>query len=57
MKTKMKWYKLRWRVIGYVFLMIVLSVGYTGWRFYNALRLRPMGAGPAGPGVAAAPFE
>ena len=57
MKTKMKWYKLRWRVIGYIFLMIAISVGYAGWRFYNALRIRPMGTGPAGPAVAAAPFE
>ena len=57
MKPKVKWYKLRWRVVGFVFLIILSVVGYAGWRFYNALRVRPMGDGPAGPPVAAAPFE
>jgi hypothetical protein len=57
MKTKVKWYKLRWRTIGLIFLIILLSVGYAGWRAYGALRSRPFGSGPAGPAVAAAPFE
>ena len=57
MKTQAKWYQLRWKVIGLILLIITLSVGYGGWRYYNALRLRPYGTGPAGPAVAAAPFE
>ena len=57
MKTKVKWYKIRWRTIGLIFLIILSFAGYAGWRFYNALRVRPMGTGPAGPAIAAAPFE
>ncbi len=57
MKTKVKWYKLRWRTILLCLLIITFSVGYAGCRFYNALRVRSMGVGPAGPTVSAAPFE
>jgi len=57
MKPKVKWYKLRLRTVLLCLLIITLSVGYVGWRYYNALRIRSMGTGPAGPLVAAAPFE
>lgn len=57
MKTKAKWYQLRWRVVGLTLLIILLFVGYASWRAYGALRVRPTGIGPSGPAVAAAPFE
>ena len=57
MKTKPKWYKLRLRAILLCLLIIVLSCSYVGWRFYNAVRIRPMGTGPAGPSIAAEPFQ
>jgi lysophospholipase L1-like esterase len=57
MKTKSKWYKLRWRTILLCLLIIALFCGYVGWRLYNAVRVRPMGTGPAGPAIAAEPFQ
>jgi lysophospholipase L1-like esterase len=57
MKPRVKWYKLRWRTVLLCVLIIAAFFSYAGWRFYNALRVRPMGTGPAGPPVAAAPFE
>ncbi|MHC4855092.1 MAG: SGNH/GDSL hydrolase family protein [Planctomycetota bacterium] len=57
MKPKVKWYRLRWRVVLLCVVIIAIACGYVGLRFYNALRVRPMGTGPAGPPVAAAPFE
>jgi hypothetical protein len=57
MKPKVKWYKLRWRAVLLCLLIITSVAGYVGWRFYNALRVRPIGEGPAGPPVAATPFE
>ncbi len=54
-KPKVKWYKLRWRVILLCLLIITAAFGYVGWRFYNALRLRPTGTGPAGAPVGAGP--
>ncbi len=57
MKMKIKWYKLRWRTILLCLLIIVTSGGYVGWRFYSVVRVRAMGTGPAGPAIAAAPFE
>lgn len=57
METQMKWYRLRWRVVLVLLLVIILSVGYVGWRIYNVVRVRPMGTGPAGPAIAAEPFE
>lgn len=57
MAAQVKWYRLRWRVVLMMALVIVLSFGYVGWRFYNVVRTRPMGTGPAGPAIAAEPFE
>lgn len=57
MGTQVKWYRLRWRVILLLAGVVVVSCGYVGWRFYNAVRVRAMGDGPAGPAIAAAPFE
>ena len=57
MKPKVKWYKLRWRAVLLCALIITTFAGYAGWRFYNALRVRPIGRGPAGPPVSAVPFE
>ena len=57
MKPKVKWYKLRWRTVLLCVVIVVAFFGYVGLRFYNALRVRPMWTGPAGPPVAAAPFE
>lgn len=57
MKTKTKWYKLRLRTILLCLLIIAVSCGYVGWRFHNATRIRLMGSGPAGPAIAAAPFQ
>ncbi|MHC5162859.1 MAG: SGNH/GDSL hydrolase family protein [Planctomycetota bacterium] len=57
MKPKVKWYKLRWRAVLLCVLIITAVAGYASWRFYNALRVRPIGRGPAGPPVSAVPFE
>ena len=57
MKTNVKWYKLRLRTIFLCLLLIAAGSGYVGWRFYNAVRTRPMGKGPAGPAIAAEPFQ
>ncbi|NLK41285.1 MAG: SGNH/GDSL hydrolase family protein [Planctomycetes bacterium] len=57
MGTNTKWYRLRWRVVILAAVMVVLSCGYVAWRFYNAVRVRPMGDGPAGPPIASEPFE
>ena len=57
MKPKVKWYKLRIRTILLCLLIVTSALGYAGWRYYNALRIRPWGIGPAGPPVAAVPFE
>lgn len=57
MKKKVKWYHLRWRAVGVCLLIILLFGGYVGCRLYNAVRTRPMGTGPAGPEVPAAPFK
>ena len=57
MKPKVKWYKLRARTVLLCVLIITTACGYVGWRYYNALRIRPWGSGPAGPPVAVAPFE
>ena len=57
MKPKVKWYKLRIRTILLCLLIVTSAFGYAGWRYYNALRIRPWGIGPAGPPVAAVPFE
>jgi lysophospholipase L1-like esterase len=57
MDPEIKWYSFRWRTLALVFVIIILFVGYVGWRLYNAVRIRPMGSGPAGPPVAAEPFE
>lgn len=57
MEKKMKWFGLRWRIVVLVLLLILFSTGYVGWRFYNAVRPRPMGEGPAGPTVTMEPFQ
>ncbi len=57
MKTRVKWYRMRWRVVLMLAAAVVLSCGYVGWRFYNAVRVRAMGDGPAGPAIAVEPFE
>ncbi len=57
MKTKVKWYQLRLRTIFLCLLIIATFGGYVGWRLYNAIRTRPMGTGPAGPAIAAEPFQ
>lgn len=57
MKPKIKWYTFRWRIVALCLLIILTIFGYSGWRSYNALRVRQMGTGPAGPQVDAAPFE
>ncbi|HML75617.1 MAG TPA: SGNH/GDSL hydrolase family protein [Anaerohalosphaeraceae bacterium] len=56
MGRQLKWYSFRWRVFLLVLLFIGLSAGYVGWRLYNAVRVRPMGEGPAGPAIAAESF-
>lgn len=57
MKTTVKWYAFRWRVLLLCMLLIATCFGYVGWRFYNAVRTRPMGTGPAGPAIAAESFQ
>ncbi len=57
MKKKVKWYKFRLRIIGLILLTILLFGGYVGGRFYNAVRIRPMGKGSAGPAIASEPFQ
>lgn len=57
MKSKAKWFTLRWRVVFLILAIILLSTGYFAWRVYSAVRIRPMGAGPAGPAIAAEPFQ
>ncbi|MHC5083869.1 MAG: SGNH/GDSL hydrolase family protein [Planctomycetota bacterium] len=60
MKTterEVKWYQFRWRAF-FVVLFILMTFGsYVGCRLYNVVRVRPMGEGPAGPAIAADPFE
>ena len=57
MATQVKWYRLRWRVVLMMAAVVLLSVGYVGWRIYNVVRVRPMGTGSAGPTIATEPFE
>ncbi|MEN8128430.1 MAG: SGNH/GDSL hydrolase family protein [Planctomycetota bacterium] len=57
MKPKVQWYALRMRTVLLCVVLIAAAFSYVGWRYYNALRVRTMGTGPAGPPVAAAPFE
>jgi len=57
MSKQLKWYSFRWRIVLLIFLVIALSFGYVGYRLYNAMRIRPMGDGPAGPAIAAEPFN
>ena len=57
MKPTVKWYTLRVRTVLLCLLIVTSAFGYAGWRYYNALRIRPWGTGPAGPAVAAVPFE
>ncbi|MHC4927962.1 MAG: hypothetical protein ACYTER_11700, partial [Planctomycetota bacterium] len=57
MKKKAKWYHFRWRMALLCLLIITVFVGCIGCRLYNAIRVRPIGTGPAGPVVAAEPFE
>lgn len=49
--------KLRWRVVLVCLLIVCAFAGYFGLRVYNAIRVRPMGTGPAGPTIAAEPFQ
>jgi lysophospholipase L1-like esterase len=57
MSKQLKWYSFRWRTLLFVFLTILLAFGYVGFRLYNAMRVRPMGDGPAGPAITAEPFK
>lgn len=57
MSKQLKWYSFRWRIVVIVFCLIGLFGGYVGWRLYNAVRIRPMGEGPAGPAIAAEAFK
>lgn len=54
---KTKWYQFRLRIVFLCLFIIILFVGYYGCRFYNALRTRPMGTGPAGPAIPIAAFQ
>ncbi|MCE5186102.1 MAG: SGNH/GDSL hydrolase family protein [Planctomycetaceae bacterium] len=56
METKQRGPKLRWRVVFFILGIILLFAGYFAYRVYSAVRIRPMGAGPAGPAIAAEPF-
>jgi len=57
MGKQLKWFSIRWRVVLFTLLLIALTGGYIGWRLYNAVRVRPMGDGPAGPVIAVEAFE
>ena len=53
---KVKWYQFRLRAV-FLILAILMTFGsYVGYRLYSVVRVRPMGTGPAGPAIAAAPF-
>jgi lysophospholipase L1-like esterase len=57
MGSSLKWYSFRWRILIWILGIVCLFSGYTGYRLYNAVRLRPIGTGPAGPVVPAEPFR
>ena len=57
MAKRLKWYQLRLRTILLMILLILLVPGYAGYRLYLAMRILPMGTGPAGPPVSKKPFE
>lgn len=57
MKTPLRWYSFRWRILALTVLPILVFGGYIGWRLHLATRQLPMGAGPAGPDVPSEPFQ
>ena len=57
MSTHLKWYRFRLRTLLVVILLILSTPCYVGYRIYTAVRVLPMGSGPAGPLVSAAGFE
>jgi hypothetical protein len=57
MGSKLKWYRFRLRTLLIVILLILSAPCYVGYRIYSAVRVLPMGSGPAGPLVSAVGFE
>lgn len=57
MQTKAGRFNIRWRVVALILGIILLFCGYVALRLYNAVRVRPMGTGPAGPVIADEPFQ
>jgi len=57
MGKKLKWYCLRWRILVLGLLLILSVSGYIGWRLYLAVRVLPMGDGPAGPVIGLGAFK
>jgi len=57
MNPKAKPFKIRWRVVLICLLLVLACAGYVAFRVYSAIRVRPMGTGPAGPAIAAEPFR
>ena len=56
MGKELKWYWFRFRVLALVVVML-MSVGYLGYRFHLVTRVLPMGDGPAGPAVSRELFD
>lgn len=57
MVSKLKWYRFRLRTLLVVILLVLSAPCYVGYRIYSAVRVLPMGSGPAGPLVSAEGFE
>ncbi|MBN1126196.1 MAG: SGNH/GDSL hydrolase family protein [Sedimentisphaerales bacterium] len=57
MKTQLRWYSFRWRILILTLLPILTFGGYIGWRLHLATRRLPIGSGPAGPSVPSGPFN
>ncbi|MCF7956267.1 MAG: SGNH/GDSL hydrolase family protein [Phycisphaerae bacterium] len=55
--AKMRWYSIRWKLLLFVPLLLIMATGYAAWRVHLVTRPLPMGTGPAGPAISTEAFE